>query len=243
MHRALWMWPASIWTVRRGEPGRGATHTVSGSCSTRYMVTRLLVDQALKTLARNAGDGDAATASDVLLPAPEERRPFRTSKSLIRRPHERVLLKNGVAAAAAYLAEEPCGLSRAVAIHSGDDERHARTIPVDRDPDRAAVVLDRSVHGKDLIVMGRDLPRQVRALLLELEDDAAPVPVAELQRTGCPSSRKRPGHGRCCRTVVARVGQKRSHGQAQKRDRRRALQGHSASQFTEGARPLSHQTE
>ena len=35
MQRALWMWPASIWTERRGEPAEAPPETISGSCSTR----------------------------------------------------------------------------------------------------------------------------------------------------------------------------------------------------------------
>src|SRR5580765_2671630 len=52
MQRALWMWPAIIRTVRRGDPGIAALQTASGNCSTRKTVTRLFVAQASRMLAR-----------------------------------------------------------------------------------------------------------------------------------------------------------------------------------------------
>ena len=52
MHRALWMWPAIIRTVRRGAPGTGALHSSGGNCSKRKTVTRLLVLHAASSISR-----------------------------------------------------------------------------------------------------------------------------------------------------------------------------------------------
>src|SRR3989441_12831230 len=52
MHRALWMWPAIIRTVRRGAPGTVALHSSGGKCSKRKTVTRLLVLHAASRISR-----------------------------------------------------------------------------------------------------------------------------------------------------------------------------------------------
>jgi hypothetical protein len=52
IHRALWMWPAIIRTVRRGAPGTVAPHSSWGRCSTRKTVTRLLVLHAASSISR-----------------------------------------------------------------------------------------------------------------------------------------------------------------------------------------------
>ena len=52
MHRALWMWPAIIRTVRRGAPGTGALHSSGGNCSKRKTVIRLLVLHAASSISR-----------------------------------------------------------------------------------------------------------------------------------------------------------------------------------------------
>ena len=46
IHRALWMCPAIIRTVRRGAPGTLPTQSSSDKCSMRNIVTRLLVRHA-----------------------------------------------------------------------------------------------------------------------------------------------------------------------------------------------------
>ncbi len=52
IHRALWMWPAIIRTVRRGAPGTVASHSSWGRCSTRKTLTRLLVLHAASRVSR-----------------------------------------------------------------------------------------------------------------------------------------------------------------------------------------------
>ncbi len=52
IHRALWMWPAIIRTVRRGAPGTVALHSSWGKCSKRKTVTRLLVLHAVSSISR-----------------------------------------------------------------------------------------------------------------------------------------------------------------------------------------------
>jgi hypothetical protein len=49
MQRVLWMWAASIRTVRRGTPGTAVDHIAGGRFSMRYIVTRLFVRQAAIT--------------------------------------------------------------------------------------------------------------------------------------------------------------------------------------------------
>jgi hypothetical protein len=50
VHRALWMWPAIMRTVRRGAPGTVTPHSSWGKCSTRKTVTRLLVLHAASSI-------------------------------------------------------------------------------------------------------------------------------------------------------------------------------------------------
>src|SRR5882672_3300056 len=52
IHRALWMWPAIIRTVRRGAPGTLAPQSSRGKYSMRKTVTRLLVLQAASNMSR-----------------------------------------------------------------------------------------------------------------------------------------------------------------------------------------------
>jgi hypothetical protein len=52
------MWAEMIRIVRRGEPGTAAYHNTAGSCSTRKVVMRSFVDQALRILARSGDDPD-----------------------------------------------------------------------------------------------------------------------------------------------------------------------------------------
>jgi hypothetical protein len=51
MHRALWICPAIILTVRRGAPGIFISHSSSGSWSKKNSVTRLFVCQAANSVA------------------------------------------------------------------------------------------------------------------------------------------------------------------------------------------------
>src|SRR2546428_4021048 len=52
IHRALWIWPVIIRTVRRGAPGTVAPHSSWGKFSTRKTVTRLLVLHASSSISR-----------------------------------------------------------------------------------------------------------------------------------------------------------------------------------------------
>ena len=56
MQRELWMWPASMRIVRRGEPGIAAIHKTSGSLSIRNIVVLLFVDHAFRMLSLSAGN-------------------------------------------------------------------------------------------------------------------------------------------------------------------------------------------
>src|SRR5262249_60578557 len=74
IQRALWMCPASIRMVRRGEPGTAAVQSSSGSRSMRKIVVRLFVDQAFKMLVPSAEVSDAAAPSGSFLPLPDNLR-------------------------------------------------------------------------------------------------------------------------------------------------------------------------
>jgi len=73
VHRALWMWPAIIRTVRRGAPGTVAAHSSWGKCSTRKTVTRLLVLHAVSRVSRWSSSECITTLQRMinLTPAPE----------------------------------------------------------------------------------------------------------------------------------------------------------------------------
>ena len=62
MHRALWMWPASMRTVRAGEPGMGALQRAGGMRSIKKIVVRSFVAQAARML---AGSAEASTIYSV----------------------------------------------------------------------------------------------------------------------------------------------------------------------------------
>src|SRR5512134_1350718 len=55
MQRALCRWPAIMRIVRRGAPGTAAVHSPAGRRSTRKTVTRLLVRQVSRIVARRSG--------------------------------------------------------------------------------------------------------------------------------------------------------------------------------------------
>ena len=57
LQRALCRWAAIMQTVRCGTPGTGARQRPDGTCSTRKIVTRLLVAQAERSVVRRSGTG------------------------------------------------------------------------------------------------------------------------------------------------------------------------------------------
>jgi hypothetical protein len=73
IHRALWMWPAIIRTVRRGAPGTVAPHSSWGKCSTRKTVTRLLVLHAASRVSRWSSAECITTLQRMIKPTPNDR--------------------------------------------------------------------------------------------------------------------------------------------------------------------------
>src|SRR5439155_17624726 len=55
MHRALWICPAIMRTVRRGAPGTLSPQSAAGRFSTRKTVTRLFVSHAARIVSRRSG--------------------------------------------------------------------------------------------------------------------------------------------------------------------------------------------
>ncbi len=63
MHRALWICPAIMRTVRRGAPGTLAPQIGEGRCSTRKTVTWLLVSHAARIVSRRLGAASTTSLS------------------------------------------------------------------------------------------------------------------------------------------------------------------------------------